>query len=177
MDVSAISLHSRDGTLRSQRRKTARMIQERMSIEQFRKAIRYSTRGKYKNTKVVVDGIRFDSKLEGLRYLYWRNLWQSRAIKLLLRQVPFHLPGGIVYRLDFLVQHLNGDLVFEDTKGVMTRVSQNKIKQVEEIYRIRIDIVKGEKKKCRTSTSLKTGATRARGPASAVASRTGRSVP
>jgi hypothetical protein len=118
-------------------------VTERMSLEQWRGAMGIRGRAaKYSNEKTVVDGRKFDSKLEALRYIYWSNLWRSKAIRYFLTQVPFRLPGGIVYRLDFLVMHLDGPPSYEDTKGVLTRVSINKIRQVEEIYGIKIDLVK-----------------------------------
>jgi hypothetical protein len=116
---------------------------ERMNLEQFRAAVGLRGRSaKYDNQKAVVGDRKFDSKLEALRFIYWENLWRAKAIHYFLTQVPFRLPGGIVYRLDFLIVHLDGPPTYEDTKGVLTRVSTNKIKQVEEIYRIKIDLVK-----------------------------------
>lgn len=118
---------------------------ERMSLEQFRQALGRQS-PKYGNVKVVVDGIRFDSKLEGMRYLYWYNLWRAGAVLYFLRQVPFHLPGNIIYRVDFVVVGLEPAglghwITYEDCKGHMTRVSENKIKQVEAIYKIRVDLI------------------------------------
>lgn len=114
-----------------------------MSVAEFK--ARGAKKNKYSAQAVVVDGHRFDSKLEGLRYLYWSNLWRAGAITWFTRQVPFYLPGGIVYRADFLVVHLDkpGHLAFhvEDCKGAMTRVSINKIKQVEEIYGFKVQII------------------------------------
>jgi hypothetical protein len=89
--------------------------------------------------------------LEARRYRYWLNLWQVGAIAWFTRQVPFYLPGGIIWRADFLVVNLHdtisrerfGDAVIvEDCKGHMTQVSRNKIKQVEAIYGFHVHIVK-----------------------------------
>ena len=117
-----------------------------MNLEQFRAKVFGVRQSKYGNTQTVVDGHRFDSKLEGLRYLYWINLWRAGAIELLLRQVPFDLPGNIIYRLDFMVigHPKPGEgrwILYEDCKGHMTRVSENKIKQVEDIYKIKVDLI------------------------------------
>jgi Protein of unknown function (DUF1064) len=121
---------------------------QRMSVEDL-KASRTRPANKFGAKAIVVDGFRFDSKLEGLRYLYWSNLWRAGAIAYFLRQVPFHLPGNIIYRADFFVVHQRSDvsdgsrmITVEDCKGAMTRVSINKIKQVEAIYGIKIDIIK-----------------------------------
>jgi hypothetical protein len=119
----------------------------RMYCDQvLKKARTQEVSKKYRNQPVLEAGIRFDSKLEARRYLYWMNLWHCRAIAWFTRQVPFYLPGGITYRADFLIANLLPDaagrlITVEDCKGHMTRVSQNKIKQVEQIYGISIDII------------------------------------
>ncbi len=56
---------------------------------------------KYRNMPVVVDGIRFDSKLEARCYQELLLRKAAGDIWLLLRQVPFALEGGVVYRCDF----------------------------------------------------------------------------
>ena len=116
---------------------------ERMSLEEFRRRGLAAQRAvnKYSAQAIVVGGERFDSKAEAARNDYWAKLWAAKAIKYYLRQVPFRLPGGIIYRLDFYVVHLDGGHTYEDVKGVLTRVSVNKIKQVEEIYRIKVELI------------------------------------
>lgn len=120
-------------------------------------------RAKYRNTPTVVDGRRFDSKLEAKRYGELKALQAAGAVSWFIRQAPFRLSGGIIYRADFLVvwrhaqtmrsvevqkvpcffDSLGPDFVtVEDCKGVMTRVSQMKIKQVQEIYGITVQIIK-----------------------------------
>lgn len=111
----------------------------RMSVAEFKS--RGLKAAKYGNAKNVIDGIKFDSKLEGDRYLELKNLWAMKAVKWFTRQVPFRLPGGIIYRADFLVVWTDGRVSVEDTKGFMTRVSANKVKQVEEIYGFKLDII------------------------------------
>ena len=59
-----------------------------------------------------------------------------------LRQVPFHLPGGSRYVIDFQEFHSNGNVVFTEVKGFMTDIASLKIKLVQEIYPIKINIVK-----------------------------------
>lgn len=129
---------------------------ERISAKDWNASF-YKPANKYSATAIVVDGMRFDSKLEAARYGYWKNLWHVGAIAWFTRQVPFYLPGGIVWRADFLIQtNFSGQkikipglgplsvdpLLVEDCKGVMTRVSTNKIKQVEAIYGFKVHIVK-----------------------------------
>jgi hypothetical protein len=109
---------------------------------------------KYRNKRVVVDGWPFDSKLEAKRYEELKALRASAAVKWFLCQVPFRLPGGIIYRADFLVVYrrfpdhhryvepCEDEFVqIEDCKGARTRVSTNKIRQVEEIYGIKVRII------------------------------------
>jgi len=121
---------------------------ERMTVREFR-ALGVKT-VKYANTKNVIDHIRFDSKLEASRYLALKNLWTMGAVRWFTRQVPFHLPGGIVYRADFLVcwaptsTTKHDTLSIEDCKGFMTRVAINKIKQVESIYGFKVQIIQRE---------------------------------
>ena len=75
-------------------------MSERMSVAEFR--AHRGGRARIKGAKVVVeDGIRFQSKLEAQRYRYWVNLWHVKAIRWFIRQAPFHLPGGVIYRADF----------------------------------------------------------------------------
>ena len=53
-------------------------------------------RSKYGNRKVKIDGMKFDSQHEA--DVYFGTLlpsWKCGAYKLLVRQVPFDLPGGI----------------------------------------------------------------------------------
>lgn len=122
----------------------------RMSIAEYRTHTR--GRAQVKGAKTTIEnGWRFQSKLEARRYLYWLNLWQLRRIAWFTRQVPFYLPGGIIWRADFVVvnQHDTiererfGDAVIvEDCKGHLTDVSRNKIKQVEAIYGFQVHIIK-----------------------------------
>lgn len=114
-----------------------------MSVSEYR-ALTTKGKAKYRNTPCLADGMRFDSKLERDRYLELKWLKSTGAVWWFIRQVPFHLPGGIVYRADFLVvwKRVNAHVTVEDVKGVMTRVSANKIRQVEEIYGIQVEIIR-----------------------------------
>jgi hypothetical protein len=82
-------------------------------------------RSKYRNVKVVVDGIRFDSKREAA---YYNNLVlckRTGAIKDLQLQVPFVLSVNghkiCTYRADFVVDWSNGKTEVIDVKGVKTK--------------------------------------------------------
>ncbi len=65
-----------------------------------------------------------------------------------LPQVPFPLPGGVTYRVDFMEYRcLKSDtgshwVDLVDVKGHLTDVSRLKIKMVEDIYGVNIQLVK-----------------------------------
>jgi len=116
---------------------------ERMSVDEFK---RRSAKGnKYSAKAIVHNGQRFDSKLERDRHIYWSNAWACGSIAWFIRQVPFRLPGGLIYRADFLVcHHPGGNLpafLVEDVKGYLTQVSKNKIQQVEAMYGFEVQII------------------------------------
>lgn len=56
-------------------------------------------------------------------------------------QVPLRLPANIKYLVDFQVFYPDGTVRYIDIKGVMTPLSSLKIKQVEAIYPIKIEIL------------------------------------
>lgn len=116
---------------------------ERLSIAQYRQI---GKKPKYRNVKTVVDGIRFDSKLEAARYEELKQLQQRSAVRWFIRQVPFDLPGGIKYRADFVVvwdpAFYEPAVTVEDCKGYMTATSKLKITQVEAIYGITVQLIR-----------------------------------
>jgi Protein of unknown function (DUF1064) len=100
-------------------------------------------KSKYRAKITEVDGINFASTLEADRYKQLKLLKASGGICYFLRQVPFDLPGGAVYRCDFMVVFPTWryNVEFEDCKGYMTPISKLKIKQVEALYPVRIKIL------------------------------------
>lgn len=96
---------------------------------------------KYRNVKTEIDGILFDSKLEAKRYSELNFLKKAGAVLFFLRQVPFHLPGGVTYRCDFLVFWKDGSYSVEDVKGRKTRAFIDKQKMVEALYPIKIELI------------------------------------
>ena len=118
--------------------------EEDMSEEQLRAIGRLSIkqkRDKYNRSPVIertVDGIIFDSKKEMNYYL---KLKLDPDVKFFLRQVPFHLPGGVQYRLDFLIFYKSDTVGFIDVKGAKTAMYKLKKKQVEALYPIQIEEV------------------------------------
>lgn len=123
-------------------------LPDTMTVEEYKLFLRdgilpkKEKKQKYGNKKVLVDGRRFDSMKEA-KYYKELKLWKrSGEVIDFFLQVPYLLPGGITYRMDFVVvwrDHKRGGRVeCVDTKGYRTRVYINKKKQVEEIYGIRI---------------------------------------
>ena len=87
---------------------------------------------KYGNRKTEIDGIKFDSKHESLRYIELKYLERVGQIRGLQLQVPFELipaqkdeNGKVVeravkYVADFVYYDHDGNLVVEDAKGMKT---------------------------------------------------------
>lgn len=98
-------------------------------------------RNKYRNIRTEVDGITFDSKKEGLRWLYLRQLERDGQIKGLQRQVNFILAIGdeliCKYRADFVYEEL-GKRIVEDAKGMKTDVYRIKAKLMKALLGIEV---------------------------------------
>lgn len=98
---------------------------------------------KYRNKKIVVDNIKFDSVLEANRYQELKLLQRAKQISNLRLQVPFLLQEGfkkngkthrkIEYIADFVYEE-NGQTVIEDTKGMKTETFKIKQKLFEYKY-------------------------------------------
>jgi hypothetical protein len=94
-----------------------------------------------------VDGIRFASKLEADRYRELKLLQLAGDVLYTLRQVPFVVATGKVYRLDFMIfWNRSGTpaevVTYEDTKGRLTEVSALKIAAVQDRYGITIKLLR-----------------------------------
>ena len=96
---------------------------------------------KFKAKRTNVDDIKFSSKKEANRYNTLKLLRKSGEILFFLRQVPFHLPGGVKYVCDFLIFWVNGEVTIEDVKGFKTESYKAKKKMVEALYPIEISEV------------------------------------
>lgn len=119
----------------------------RISEEQYRqflsKSIDYK-QSKYKNKKVVYDGIKFDSKKEGARYWQLKQLEKLGYIKDLKMQVPYLLIDTIKYKgktypktqyyADFQYMEVKtGKVIVEDVKSEITRKDKT--------YRLKIKLL------------------------------------
>lgn len=106
-------------------------------------------KNKYKNSKVVIDGIRFDSKKEARRYIELKMLERSGEISDLKRQVKYNLiptqkqgkktiERACDYYADFVYMRRDGCVIVEDTKGVKTPEYIIKRKLMLYVYGIKI---------------------------------------
>lgn len=105
-----------------------------------------SRHNKYRNQKVTLDGITFDSARERDRYAELKLLLRSGSITDLKLQPVFELVPAIredgklvqravTYRADFSYRQ-DGELVVEDAKGVRTDVYVLKRKLMMYVYGI-----------------------------------------
>lgn len=96
---------------------------------------------KYHNTKIIIDGIKFDSKKEGNRYKELKLLEKLGIIDNLRLQVPFELQPSfkyknktiraITYVADFVYfDNEKNKMIIEDTKGMKTEVYKLKRKMM-----------------------------------------------
>lgn len=94
-------------------------------------------RSKYRNIRTEIDGIRFDSRAEAVRYQELKLLEKAGKIRQLELQPKFvcYVNGEKVctYRADFAYFTDLGRVV-EDVKGVRTPVYKLKKKLVEALY-------------------------------------------
>lgn len=114
------------------------------------KATKKASTSKYGNIKVVIDGVRFDSKGEGERYVFLKHMQSIGRIKDLRLQVPYELtPKGrdaagkairaMNYKADFVyIDNKTGLEVVEDFKGKRTQDYINKSKNMKDKHGIDI---------------------------------------
>ena len=98
-------------------------------------------RRKYGNNPTERDGKHFDSKHEADRYDELMLMLKAGEIHGVLLQHPFVLPGGVVYRADFVVLDKGGTWHVEDAKSVATardKVYRLKKRQMRECLHIEI---------------------------------------
>lgn len=94
---------------------------------------------KYRNKRITVDGITFDSQKEAVRYQELKLLERTGYIQNLQRQVPFVLipkqerngkliERPVIYKADFVYTE-NGEEVVEDVKSEATKTKEYIIKR------------------------------------------------
>ena len=106
------------------------------------KVNKYHVASKEKRT---YKGILFASRKEMLWYRDWDL--HHHTDEICLRQVPFALPGGTTYRLDFMLLFprdtvpLSWLIRYVEVKGKRLPMGELKMRQVEELYGIHIEVV------------------------------------
>lgn len=95
-------------------------------------------RHKFKAKPTITDDIRFDSKKEAAFYTQLKLRQSVGEVLFFLRQVPFHLPGGVRYVCDFQVFTADGRVEFIDVKGMQTAEFKAKRRMVESLYPVEI---------------------------------------
>lgn len=93
---------------------------------------------KFNAKRTERDGFKFDSKKEAEYYDKLCMMKESGNVVFFLRQVPFHLPGNVTYKVDFVEFWSDGSIMFVDVKGMRTPEYITKKKLVEAIYPIKI---------------------------------------
>jgi hypothetical protein len=98
---------------------------------------------KYKNRKIVVDNIKFDSNLEATRYKELKLLLRAGEISNLelqprfLLQDSFKKNGRTFRKIEYVADFKyieNGKTIVEDVKGIQTDVFKLKYKIFEKVY-------------------------------------------
>lgn len=100
---------------------------------------------KYRNKKTIIDGIKFDSIVEGRRYKELKILEKGNCVTDLKLQPKFELQTkftnakgehirAITYKADFSYIE-NGKIIVEDVKGVETKDFKLKKKLFEYKYK------------------------------------------
>lgn len=107
---------------------------------------------KYKNKKVTVDGIEFDSKMESDYYLHLKQLESQGIVSEFLMQKEYILLEGynkegkkirpIKYKADFEVHYADGHIEVVDVKGFLTADFKLKKKLFEYRFPFTLKLVK-----------------------------------
>ena len=94
---------------------------------------------KFGAKRTISDGIKFPSKKEAKCYDDLKVRQMAGEIVFFLRQVGFHLPGGVRYVVDFVTFNSDGSVHFIDAKGMKTESYKAKKRMVEAIYPVEIE--------------------------------------
>lgn len=104
----------------------AQYLEPGETINEYLEELKGGRRGKYNNNRnCVIDGIRFDSDLEGDTYLDIKNMKEQKVVLDFKRQIPFSLKSSSSdeigrYVADFVCKLPNGTLIVVEAKGVET---------------------------------------------------------
>lgn len=94
---------------------------------------------KYHSVLTEVQGIKFQSKKEARYFQELQARVHLGEVKYFLRQVPFHLQGGVKYVVDFMEVWTNGQIHYVDVKGFKTETYRIKRRLVEASYPVKIE--------------------------------------
>ena len=121
-------------------------------FRELKKMFGKKNKTKYNNEKIIVDGIKFDSKREYGRWFELKMRERLGEITDLQRQVEFPLSingkpllSKAKRPLKYIADHSyveKGILHVEDVKGFQTEASKLKIAIFEAIYNIKVEIIK-----------------------------------
>ena len=124
------------------------MSKDIMSISDF-KNLKPKKKNKYNAVNTTIDGYKFDSQAEAIRYGHLKLLKLSGDIVDFKMQVPYKLEVNgkhiCKYIADFVVYNNDGSIDVEDVKSVITQnlpVFKLKEKMMDAILGIKIKIVK-----------------------------------
>ncbi len=102
-------------------------------------------KNKYGNRKTIIDDIKFDSKKEGLYYLYLKSRLLKNEFEKMELQPKIELQPkfkyqnktirAISYVADFLIYHNDGTLEYIDVKGMQTALFKLKWKMVKNKFK------------------------------------------
>lgn len=98
-------------------------------------------RNKYSAKKCQRDEIKFPSLLERSCYDYLISLKKNGDIDFFLMQIPFHLPGNSIHRVDFQV-FSKENVYFIEAKGRDLPMGKLKRNQVQDIFGVQIFVAK-----------------------------------
>lgn len=124
------------------------MSQQHMTVAEYKKYLnKRSKPNKYRNVKVIIDDIEFDSTKEadryaGLKFMERAGIIQDLQLQVKFELYPTHKSEGVTIRgksyiADF-VYTKDGEQVVEDVKGFRTKEYKRKKKMMLERYGIEI---------------------------------------
>ncbi|AQL56429.1 DUF1064 domain-containing protein [Abyssicoccus albus] len=103
------------------------------------------SKSKYGAKKIIVDGIKFDSKVEASYYKVLKHKQEIGEVKDFELQPEIEIIPSfkyknrkrrpMVYRMDFKVEYYDGLIVYVDIKGMPTPDAKLKRKLVEHMFR------------------------------------------
>lgn len=120
------------------------MAQERMTVAEARKRglLNSNKSSKYSSKRTFYNGVWYASKKESKRAYELDMLLKAGEVKKWTPQVKYEfvLNGKKIcsYFLDFLVEYSNGEIRYEDVKGMQTPVYKIKKKMMKAFYDIDI---------------------------------------